>query len=241
MKRTRRFLSLTSMIFALILFSCAKDGEDGAIGPSGPQGEQGLPGTDGMDGANGEDSGANDVESTADVFSPVLNEVVGSSTLLRGKNGLSAEFETSGLTPGYAYTLWWGVFNQPENCNDTPCSLDDLANPEIKADFLFVSGLVADDSGTAIFSGALLENDGSTSVNDQLLLPIDVGGLWDAQKAQIQLLLRSHGPAVTGMVDDQISTYGGGCTDFLFPFSEIPDEEGECAEMQVSVHLVVSN
>lgn len=239
MKRTRSFLLLISMIFALILFSCVKDGEDGAIGPQGGQGEQGLPGADGMDGADGEDVGANDVVSTADVFSPVLNEVVGSSTLLRGENAMNAKFETSGLEPGYAYTLWWGIINQPENCNDTPCSLADLANSEIKADFLFVSGRVADESGTAIFSGSLLENDGSTSVNDQLGLPIDVGGLLDAQKAQIQLLLRSHGPAVSGMVDDQISTYGGGCTDFLAPFSEIPDEEGECAEMQVSVHLVL--
>ncbi len=77
-------------------------------------------------------------------------------------------------------------------------------------------------------------------MNDELGLPIDVGGLWDVQKAQIQLLLRSHGPAVPGMVEEQIRSYGGGCTEFLPPFSEIPDAVGECAEVLVSVHLPLS-
>lgn len=238
MKRTQKFLLYGFMIFSVLLSSCAEDGEDGAIGPEGPQGEQGIPG---MDGADGEDVSVNDIESTADVYHPILDMVLGSSTLIKSGDKTTAKFETSNLVPGYAYTLWWVVFNRPEICATTPCGLPDLGNPDTKVDLLFASGRVADETGNAIFSGYLLENDGSTSINDILGLPIDVGGLWDNQTAEIQLVLRSHGPAIPGMVEEQISSYDGGCTVFFLPFEEVPDEEGECAETQVSIHFPASS
>jgi len=238
MKSTQKKLSYVLLTLALAFSSCAKDGEDGAIGPQGPQGEQGLAGMDGMD---GQDATANDTESTADVYHPILDQILGSSTLIKSEGKVTAKFETSNLSPGYAYTLWWVVFNKPENCVNVPCGLPDLGNPDTKVDLLFASGKVADESGMAIFPGLLLEHDGSTSVNDVLGLPIDVGGLWDAQTAEIQLVLRSHGPAISGDVGNQISSYGGGCTVFFQPFEEIPDAIGECAETQVSVHLAISN
>lgn len=240
MKRMNEFLLYGLMIFTLTLLSC-EAGEDGAIGPEGPQGEQGTAGIDGTDGTDGEDASVNDTESTAVVYHPIRDTVLGNSTLIRSHDKLIAKFETSGLTPGYAYTLWWVVFNSPENCGSVPCGLPDLADPATKVDLLFTSGLVADESGTAMFSGQLLENDGSKSVNDVAGLPIDVGGLWDTTTAEVHLAIRSHGPAIPGMVEEQISSYSGGCTVFYTPFEEVPDEVGECAETQVSIHMPVSN
>lgn len=236
MKKNQNFLLYIVAVFMLTLFSC-EDGEDGAIGPQGPQGEQGIPGVNGQDGEDGEDASANDQETTADVFSPILGEVMGTSTLVRSTDRIMASFETTNLTPGHAYTLWWIVINQPENCADTPCGLADVGNPDTETDLLFGSGRVADESGMATFSAVLLENDGSGSINDILGLPVDVGGLLNAQTAQVQLVLRSHGPAIAGMVNTQISSYGGGCTVFFQPFEAIPDVEGECGDIQVSAHL----
>ena len=237
MKTKTKFLNCAMALMLILQFTSCEDGEDGAIGPQGPQGEQGSQGEQGIPGEDGMDANSNDVVTMTDVLSPITNEVVGSSTLTRSEDQIMTRFETSMLTPSYAYTLWWLVVNQPENCMTSPCGLADFANPDISVDVLFVSGRVANQSGEAIFTGVLLENDGTTSVNDQLGLPIDVGGLQDTQTAQIHVVLRSHGPAQTGLVDEQISMYTGGCSTLFPPFSEIPDAVGECGDIQVAIHL----
>ena len=65
-------------------------------------------------------------------------EVLGSSQLIRGDNGLNANFQTSGLPAGQAVTLWFIIFNNPAGCSTSPCSLPaDLFNPAAQADFLW--------------------------------------------------------------------------------------------------------
>ena len=45
------------------------------------------------------------------------SQVVGvSSTLSRSDNGILAILNTDDLDQGNAYTMWWVVFNNPENC-----------------------------------------------------------------------------------------------------------------------------
>src|SRR3990172_8125414 len=39
------------------------------------------------------------------------------STLVRMPHGVSMTFKTVGLTPGDAVTMWWIIFNRPENCS----------------------------------------------------------------------------------------------------------------------------
>ena len=48
-------------------------------------------------------------KSTADIFNAVTGATIGVSTLHRNGNGLTINFKTTGLMPGYAYTLWWVV------------------------------------------------------------------------------------------------------------------------------------
>ena len=78
---------------------------------------------------------------TVPVFSPIVGlDPNGTSTLHRNKNGLTVNFKTDGLTHGYAYTLWWVIWNNPENCTvpgactDADFQIADLVNVEVLFD-----------------------------------------------------------------------------------------------------------
>ena len=46
--------------------------------------------------------------------------------LVRMHHGLSMTISTTGLEPGNVYTIWWVIFNAPENCSDSVCGPDDV-------------------------------------------------------------------------------------------------------------------
>jgi hypothetical protein len=72
--------------------------------------------------------------------------VGGAATLTRSKKSVWANIHTSGLYPNSAYSIWWVVWNDPENCFDG-CGEDDL---EIKGNSIFhAGGFVTGDDGTA--------------------------------------------------------------------------------------------
>ena len=87
---------------------------------------------------------------------------VGTSNLVRTGNGISANFKTDVLTPGNAATLWFVVFNYPEECKAGPykCSPLDMGDTDAKGDFLFASGHVL---GEGNFAGHLNVGDTSRS------------------------------------------------------------------------------
>jgi hypothetical protein len=161
-------------------------------------------------------------KATVPVMDFVNNVEAGTATLHRNKNGITINFKATDLIPGHTYTLWWVVWNFPENCAGypDPCTDADFANAaNVEVEVLAATGHVVGGSGMATFSAHLNENDASGSIHG---------------------VLRSHGPAIPGMVNEQISTYEGGCTDpFAFPpFTEIPDEEGECGDIYASIHQI---
>lgn len=166
--------------------------------------------------------------------------VVGSSTLHRNANGITATFRAESLMPGHTFTVWWVIWNAPENC-DGPCDDDaDLFNPATKAEVLFAGGNVAGNNGKISITGHLNEGDDDGSVNELFgMEDVEGGALIDALTAEVHLVLRSHGPKIPGQVNEQISSYVGGCDDpFAFPpFSEVPDAEGECGDIYFSVHI----
>ena len=184
-------------------------------------------------------------KSTADVFSPLL-AVNGTSTLHRNKKGITVNFKTDGLIPGHAVTLWWVIWNNPGVC-ETPnaCGADaDFGPPFINnvgLDILYASGHVVGSNGMGNFSAHLNLNDDSKSVNALMGFP-DVGGLLNAQDAEVHLVIRTHGPKIPGKVNDQISSYVGGCeaNPFLYPpFTFYPDAIGECADIIAAVHPAI--
>lgn len=165
--------------------------------------------------------------------------VVGSSTLHRNANGISVNFKAEEVMPGHTFTVWWVVWNAPEEC-DGPCDDPDFFNPDVLVEVLYAGGNVAGNNGKINISAHLNEGDDSGSVNELFGLPdVEGGALIDALTAEVHVVLRSHGPKIPGMVNEQISSYVGGCDDpFAFlPFTEVPDEPGECGDIYFAVHV----
>jgi hypothetical protein len=150
---------------------------------------------------------------------------------MRMENGVSVKIETVGLTAGDAVTMWWVVFNAPENCSDGECDENDVFlldadggffilnddgsppfnGPGIEAAEISVNyadGHVIDEGGAATFLGQLPVGDTSRT----LLGP----GLTDPMGAVIHLVLRSHGKAIPGQIDAMTQSINGGCAD-AFP------------------------
>ena len=180
-------------------------------------------------------------------FNPILNEVSGRSTLIRGRRGAWARYKANKLIPGHAYTLWWVVWNKPQNCiTPNQCIDQDFFTNAtgVEVELLYAAGKVANRRGKATFYTRLRAGDTSKSINSGMFGLPSVGGLQKGNTfgAEVHLVIRSHGPSIPGQVYDQISSYDGGCTDPLaiLPFTEIPDEEGECADIEFSIHAPIN-
>ncbi len=177
---------------------------------------------------------------TVDIFDFVNGGVVGSSTLHRNSNGITVNFKATGLIPDHAYTLWWVIWNNPENCVVMgACADADFGDPDVQVELMYANGHVASGNGKGNFSAHLNENDASGTINPLFGLP-SYGGLHDAEKAEVHMVLRSHGPKVPGIVNEQIGSYLGGCPlEFPYgfpPFTEIPDAVGECGDIFAAIH-----
>lgn len=180
-------------------------------------------------------------------FEPV---VVGSSTLNRKANGITVNFKCTGLTPGYTYTLWWVIWNNADECATPGACLDtDFPEPGsadnvVGVEVLYAAGHVVGNNGKGNFSAHLKVDDTSGSINSELFGIISVGGLQSGNTlgAEVHAVLRSHGPAVPGMINEQIDSYDGGCDNpFAFPpFSETPDAEGECGDIYAAIYAPVN-
>lgn len=138
-------------------------------------------------------------QSTSDVTRIGDNTVVGTSTLTRTGSGVSFSLETTGLEPGKAVTIWWMA-----------------ANPDGGMAVLYAAGHVIDPGGAAEFGGSLKVGD------DRGYQMGDDRTLEDALGATVYLVVRDHGPATPGMVDDQVHTFGA-CNP-------------TCHDLQISVH-----
>jgi hypothetical protein len=169
-------------------------------------------------------------------------KVLGESTLRRTDDGVLATFQSTAFTPGHAVTLWWVVFNQPENCSK-PCGEDDIfvggdptAGPDAeaiaKADIVaaYAAGTVAGDDGSVTMASRLTAGQPGADV-----IMGEGALLKDAARAEIHLVARTHGPEIAGQVVEQTTSYGGGCTTLLNPPDQA-DAEGECVDLQFAVH-----
>ena len=128
------------------------------------------------------------------------------SILVRTKEGVGATVHTFGLVPGNAYTLWLGIFNNPKKCATDPCTPADFPNPDVQGVVLWGSGQVAGDDGTADFGTfrAVGDTSGSAGLGTATALEKPF-------KAEIHLVVRSHGPVIPAMLSAQLSTFNGGC------------------------------
>jgi hypothetical protein len=162
-------------------------------------------------------------------MSPVL--VDGAWTkLVRNDNGVGVTIHTTGLTPGTADTVWWVFFNNPSACLHgmfgARCGLGDvLTNPASLPSVQFAAGHVIGSDGVGNY-GAYFSA-GAAPVCAGFGLPCN--GLLDARTADVHVVIRTHGDAIPGLVDEQISSFNGGC------LAGEPNV-GQCHNVQASVH-----
>ncbi len=175
----------------------------------------------------------------------------GSSTVQRGRTNISVGWGSQGrgIYPGYTYTVWAVVFNAPEKCvspdgeGGTMCGEDDVFGPLLngapnlaEVDVLYAGGAVADARGVRI-EGRIFKGQAPGSVYS--VLGAESLGLTNPLRAEVHLVARSHGPLVESQMPEQVTTYAGGCLNFIGPplAPAIANEEGECADTQFSVHV----
>ena len=176
-----------------------------------------------------------------------LDGITGTSTLHRNKNGITVNFKAKNLKPG-AYTIWWVIWNNPMECGDPeilePCVEADFGKAgDVGVEVMYAGGHVVGNNGKGNFSAHLNAGDDTPeSMNTSFGFP-SVGGLavGNTFDAEVHIVLRTHGPKVPGLVNEQISSYGGGCdTPFLIPpFTAYPDEIGQCADIAAAVFVPV--
>ena len=123
-----------------------------------------------------------------------------SANLVRGPNGITTNVHSAVAAPG-AYTVWWVVFNHPASCTTYLCTFDE---PDLVS---HAAGHIVSQVGNANLSGSL-------RVGGPLGEVIYAGpdpGLTNPEGALITLVIRYHGPALAGIIPQQISTFLGGC------------------------------
>lgn len=161
------------------------------------------------------------LSTTEPVFVIMGGAVVGEATIKRNANGASANFHTTGLTPGNAYSLWWAVFGNPEECvlqmgAPRACDATDGLNPLVNGGAKQAGAHVVGGSGNANFGSRLNLGDVLTEGNT-------LGNTFDdVLGSEIHLVVRNHGPKFPG--NEQLSGFNGGC----------PPET--CVNVQASVH-----
>jgi hypothetical protein len=167
---------------------------------------------------------------------------VGSSTLVRSDNGMTAELGTSALAPGDVVTMWWVVFNDPDSCRSgipgaSRCGPADVMQGRGGVSSLRATGRIVDD-GTAGFGAHLRVGDTARALIGD--------GLTNARGAEVILILKTHGPKLPGFVSQQLHTFAGACADQSDAPPGTPPHllgtpgPNDCAEIQVSVHSPAS-
>jgi len=147
---------------------------------------------------------------TSDVHRFADGSVVpdGWSKVVTNDAGASMTLHTTELPAGDVVTVWWVVFNAPQNCThgEGPyrCGPGDLppfgGDGSAEPSFLYATGHVIAGSGTANFGGHLSVGDTSGA----LFGP----GLVNPLGADIHLVVRDSGPVDPAIVAAQIHSYG---------------------------------
>lgn len=199
-------------------------------------------------------AGAHGNEQESDIYLFMDDSVdIGDSTLARSDKRLHTKIHATGLTPKHAITVWWVIFNEPENCL-TPyeCGLYDTIGEEYggnaenaKASLPFATGGVVNANGDfrKVASQRVGPADGSVNT---FLDDVDFG-LINPLTAEVHLVIRDHGPLIPGLVHEQIGTFGGGCdpalnqADPAMPYwidfdGTFPVLPGECNDIAFAVN-----
>ena len=161
--------------------------------------------------------------STNPVLSFSDDDMHGTSVMVRNPGGVTASLSAhSGVPSGDAVTMWFIVFNNPDNCTSSNleepgvffCGENDVFNTPDPAEvaILYGVGHVVGNGGQVHLSASLQEGDNSGAETFGGFYTSDT--LQDAEAAEIHLIVRGHGPANHGRgVRNQIRTGQFECED----------------------------
>lgn len=164
------------------------------------------------------------VNTTPDAFN-LGPEVPGAyATLVRNQKGITTDVHTTEDAPG-VYSLWWVIYNHPENCNNP----DNLYQCEYDLPDIIVNATANIASGGNLNLAAKLNVGGPYS--GEVICPGFAGpcsgdGLTNPAGALVLLVIRYHGPATPGIVQDQLTQYLAG-----------PDDCSVCVDNQLVLFL----
>lgn len=157
--------------------------------------------------------------------------------LVTGPEGASMHLSTMGLTPGNAVTIWFVAVQNPQLCEKNPCSpVEAMGMSEM--DTVAVNG-----------GGTVVAKDGSISVSAHLPAGKVPTNLFDTdfvspETAEYHLVIHDHGPLITELASDMVSSFRGGCTlDSVpphYPDTARVDGEGgpnTCRTQQVALFI----
>ncbi|WP_373495000.1 hypothetical protein [Aquiflexum sp.] len=153
------------------------------------------------------------------------------SKLRRHDNGIAATIHTSLLEAKAVYTVWVVIFENPELCSDNMCGEDDIFNseglivngdgsfgtPGVNVTVMWGTGKIASAAGIGTFN---LWAEVNNSPGEVLFGP----GLMDAMGSEIHFVIRNHGQAIPGLLQEQLTSFEGGC------------EVNGCTDEQFSIH-----
>ena len=145
------------------------------------------------------------------------------SQLLRRDGDVQLQFNTNGLEPGGAYTLWIVAFNNPGACiggGAGACTeFDVFYNADAEVSVFWGTGKVIDNEG-GVGNFRLTIEEGVTP--GQVLFG---DGMLDAQETEIHWILEYHGQASddSGTLYQQLNMFLGGCNP-------------TCVDVQFAVH-----
>lgn len=145
-----------------------------------------------------------------------MNRLGGAVTLYRYKQRLEVRVATTGLNENSAYTVWWVVFNNPAACVGG-CGPDDLGNPAVNAAVFYAAGFVTGGDGVGTEDGtgnvSSYVNAGALPVGTDIVADgtgdrLEPG---NGYRAEVHIVVRTHGMINPMTVHEQIGTFNGGC------------------------------
>ena len=166
---------------------------------------------------------------------------------------------TGGYSPHKAVTVWWVIFNAPENCYGNPapsanCTSVDIFGPaflesmengapnpaliapnlDAKPAVVYATGDVTRANGRIRFAASIFRSQADTHLSmPQGIDPMGFGRAYENEDAEIHLVVRDHGEAVRGQTLTQI-------TNFLDPYCSDPNlhyyaGDTRCVDAQFAV------
>ena len=169
------------------------------------------------------------------VYTLGLDEISGAHARLTShQNGVRVQMETQELVPGDVVTLWWVVFNNPDACNYgipdlTKCGSADISDSEVQADAHYADGQIADHNGRARFTARLYHG----------AVPFGWtgNGFTNPEGAEIHAVVRTHGMAIDGRINEMILTFAGACNNvpLAHPGFDAAPGPNHCENIQFAV------